>query len=243
LYISAHPLDNYDKYFEEQTIPLSHVTPDIDGKPATVGGIITTVRTIVTKSGSKMAFVGIEDKMGEGEIIIFPKLYEQYGAKLVQDAVVKAIGKISARGRDGNVGTEAKIIADELQFVSDQELMDYESTGRKMDKPKGSVKSKTKQYSKPTPTKAASVTQKVVSVPVEDNSHKKLFVQVKNPEDHESLISLKKICSDHPGMNDIILVFGTEKKSAVKLPFRIDSSPELVEKLIKILGESSVVLK
>ncbi|MFZ2991613.1 MAG: DNA polymerase III subunit alpha, partial [Candidatus Saccharimonadales bacterium] len=188
LYISAHPLDNYDKYFEEQTVSLSQITPEVDGKSATVGGIITTVRSIVTKTGSKMAFVGIEDKMGEGEMIIFPNLFEQIGAKLIQDAVIRATGKVSARDRDGNVGTEAKIIADEIQFVSDQELMTYESTGRKMEKPKPSARSRTakpKQFNKSAPSKAAVVTQRVVSVPVEEDTHKKLFVQVKNPDDHE----------------------------------------------------------
>ncbi|HEU5122403.1 MAG TPA: DNA polymerase III subunit alpha, partial [Candidatus Saccharimonadales bacterium] len=119
LYISAHPLDNYDAYFEEQTIPLARMTPDIDGKKATIGGLVSTVRTIITKSGTKMAFVGIEDKTGEGEVIIFPNLYEQVGAKLVQDAVIRATGKVSARDRDGNLGSEAKMIADEVVIVTD----------------------------------------------------------------------------------------------------------------------------
>ena len=129
LYVSAHPLDNYDTYFEEQTVSLSQVTPDVDGKKATIGGLISTVRSIVTKSGTKMAFVGLEDKTGESEVIIFPNLYEQIGAKLVQDAVVLVSGKISARDRDGNIGTDAKMIADEVQFISDQELNGYESIG------------------------------------------------------------------------------------------------------------------
>ena len=51
-----------------------------------------------------MAFVGIEDKFGEGEIIVFPNLYEKVGAKLVQDAVIRVSGKNSARDRDGKFG-------------------------------------------------------------------------------------------------------------------------------------------
>ena len=141
LYISAHPLDNYDTYFEEQTISLNQITPEADGKKATIGGLISTVRTIITKSGTKMAFVGIEDKTGEGEIIVFPNLYEQIGAKLVQDEVIRATGKISARDRDGNLGTDAKMIADDIQFVTDQELRDYASTGRKMERPKNECQS------------------------------------------------------------------------------------------------------
>ena len=93
LYISAHPLDRYETYLSEQTQPLTQLVPEYDSRMMTVGGIISTVRTIVTKSGSKMAFVGIEDKFGEGEIIVFPNLYEKVGAKLVQDAVIRVSGK------------------------------------------------------------------------------------------------------------------------------------------------------
>jgi len=244
LYVSAHPLDNFDMYFEEQTISLSQITPSVDGKKATVGGIISTVRTIVTKSGSKMAFVGIEDKTGEGEIIVFPNLYEQYGAKLMQDAVIKATGKISARDRDGNVGSEAKIIADDIQFVTDKELREYESVGRKMDAPKVSAKvSATRVAAKAQPKPSTSSAPRTKVVPLEATGPKKLYVHVKDPDDHEVLLSLKQTCGNYLGLFDIILVLGAEKKSAVKLPFKVDASNSLIGDLVKILGENSVVLK
>lgn len=243
LYVSAHPLDNYDTYFEEQTIPLSQMKPDVDGKKATIGGLISTVRTIVTKSGSKMAFVGLEDKTGEGEIIVFPNLYEQIGAKLVQDAVIRATGKISARDRDGNLGTEAKMIADEIQFVTDQELNGYESIGRKMDKPKISAKVKAMRVTSKAPVKKSNNVDKPVIIPLAKDSVKKLYVHIQNPDDHSSLQALKQICSEYPGLFDIILVLGADKKSAVKLPFKIDSSNSLIDELVKILGKDSVVLK
>lgn len=250
LYISAHPLDNYDKYFEEQTIPLMQMTPDVDGKKATIGGIVSTVRTIITKSGSKMAFVGIEDKTNEAEIIIFPNLYEEIGAKLVQDAVVRATGKISARDRDGNLGTEAKMIADEIQFVSDQELRDYESTGRKMAKPKVSNKVKAMRVvageseGETVSNMPDKISSKVIDrVVVEAPVIKKVYVHIKNPDDHDALFALKRACSDFLGTTDIVLVLGAEKKSAIKLPFKVDASDALVGALVKILGEDAVVLK
>lgn len=72
---------------------------------------------------------------------------------------------------------------------------------------------------------------------------KKLFVHIKNPDDHESLLALKRICSEHPGVNDIVLVLGADKKSAIKLPFRVDGSDALLGSLVKQLGEDCVVLK
>ena len=124
LYISAHPLDKYDTYFEEQTMPINEIKPNLDGANVIVGGIITNVRSLVTKSGSKMAFVKIEDKMSEIEVIVFPKTYEEVGAKLVQDAVVKITGKVNASDRDGNKTDEAKINAEAVDIITDEELED-----------------------------------------------------------------------------------------------------------------------
>jgi DNA polymerase-3 subunit alpha len=249
LYISSHPLDNYDAYFEEQTIPLMQMTPEVDGKKATIGGLISTVRTIITKSGSKMAFVGLEDKTGESEVIVFPNLYEQLGAKLVQDAVIRATGKISARDRDGNLGTDAKMIADDIQIVSDEELHDYESTGRKMKKPTPSAKVQAMRVAgkKSSSVSAPASTPPAERAPAPDTytqkTVKKLYVHVKNPDDHDALLLLKQICSQHMGMTDIVLVLGEGKKSAIKLPFKIEPSDALVGALVKILGEDAVVVK
>jgi DNA polymerase-3 subunit alpha len=253
LYISSHPLDHYDAYFEEQTIPLARMKPEIDGKKVTIGGIVTTVRSIVTKSGTKMAFVGLEDKTGEGEVIVFPNLYEQVGAKLVQDAVIRSTGKASARDRDGNLGNEAKLIADEVVIVSDEELRNYESTGRKMEAPKMSAKVKAMRVSelraKKTGVTASASTQPSDSQmdkprPILDIPPvKKLFIHIKDPDDHEGLLQLKRICGNYTGNTDIVLVLGAAKKSAIKLPFKVDGSEGLIGELVKRFGEDCVVLK
>ena len=70
LYISAHPLDKYETYLSEQAQSLTQLIPEYDSRTMTVGGIINSVRTIVTKSGSKMAFVGIEDCSSALDILI-----------------------------------------------------------------------------------------------------------------------------------------------------------------------------
>lgn len=259
LYISAHPLDNYDKYFEEQTIPLLHVKPEIDGKAVIIGGLVTAVRTIVTKSGTKMAFVKLEDKTSEAEVIIFPNLFEQVGAKLVQDAVIRVGGKVSARDRDGNLGDEAKLIADEVVEITDEELRNYESTGRKMETPRMSSKVKAMRVAEyrakkaggsvAAPASTSPVTETKTAEaprprPIEDIPIvKKLFVHIKQPDDHETLTELKRTCSEFAGNTDIILVLGADKKSAIKLPFKVDGSDALISILVKRLGEDCVVLK
>ncbi len=250
LYISSHPLDNYDAYFEEQTIPLSQVSQDIDGKKVTIGGLVSTVRTIITKSGSKMAFVKIEDKTNELEVVVFPNLFEQVGAKLVQDAVIRVTGKVNARDRDGNLRSEVSIIADEVIEVSDEELRTYESTGRKMAAPKISAKVKAQRVAankaaKQTkaPIKSTANTAERPVIAVETPVIQKLFVQIKDPDDHDALQALRKLCSEHGGNSEIVLVLGEEKKTAIRLPFKVDAGDALIDELVKLLGEDSVVLK
>jgi DNA polymerase-3 subunit alpha len=257
LFISAHPLDSYDAYFEEQTVPLARVNADIDGKKVTVGGLVSSVRTIITKSGTKMAFVKIEDKSNEAEIVVFPNLFEQVGAKLVQDAVIRISGKVNARDRDGNLRSEASVIADEIIEITDDELRSYEATGRKMEAPRMSAQVKARRVAEykakksgvPLPTAkkggAAEASQKAAApvIAPEVPVIKKLFVNIKDPDDHESLHALRQICGEFSGNSDIVLVLGTEKKSAIRLPFRVDASDLLVGKLVKLLGEDCVAVK
>lgn len=257
LYISAHPLDKYETYLSEQAQPLTQLIPEYDSRTMTVGGIINSVRTIVTKSGSKMAFVGIEDKFGEGEVIVFPNLYEKVGAKLQQDAVIRVTGKDSARDRDGNLGGESKLIADDIIMITDDDVDNYESTGRKMDAPKisaavkkewraayknqrrssagGSDESKQASAAVQTTTKQPAVSVAAAEIPAV-----KLFVHVKDPNNHDTLIKMKSVCGDYAGMTDVVLVLGEEKKSAMRLPFKVEADDALIKKLEQLLGKECV---
>ena len=258
LYISAHPLDRYETYLSEQTQPLTQLVPEYDSRMMTVGGIISTVRTIVTKSGSKMAFVGIEDKFGEGEIIVFPNLYEKVGAKLVQDAVIRVSGKNSARDRDGNLGNESKLIADDIIAITDNDINGYESTGRKMDAPKisSAVKKERReayrnQKNGASPKSAvkndaAKPQPKTHSAPVNvapEIPASKLFVYIKDPNDHSRLVKMKSVCGENAGTTDVVLVLGEKEKSAMRLPFKVDANDNLLSQLKNTLGEECVALK
>ena len=258
LYISAHPLDRYETYLSEQTQPLTQLVPEYDSRMMTVGGIISTVRTIVTKSGSKMAFVGIEDKFGEGEIIVFPNLYEKVGAKLVQDAVIRVSGKNSARDRDGNLGNESKLIADDIIVITDNDINGYESTGRKMDAPKisSAVKKERREAyrnqkngaspksvvkndaTKPQPKTHSAPVNVAPEIPAS-----KLFVYIKDPNDHSRLVKMKSVCGENAGTTDVVLVLGEKEKSAMRLPFKVDANDNLLSQLKNTLGEECVVLK
>lgn len=262
LYVSAHPLDRYVKYFEEQTQPLSQVQPNTDGQKATIGGIVIDVRTIITKSGTKMAFVKMEDKTGEGEVIIFPNLYAEIGDRLNIDAVLKIEGKVSARDRDGNLKPDAQIIAETVSVITDEELENYESTGHRAEGLKTRKVPQTKTVSQRVSNgKKHTFTQKNSGTTLKTQDTNKtldksrsaenyqaekiqrVFLHIKNPSDHKSLLSIRKICEKFPGMSEVILVLGEVEKSAIRMRFKVDASSKLLKELVLLLGEECVVLK
>lgn len=240
LYLSAHPLDKYDAYFEEQCVPLGSLQVEHDKKAVIVGGVVSSIRTIITKSGSKMAFVKLEDKSGEGEIVVFPNLFEEIGGRLAQDLVVRVSGKISSTDREGNNLGEAKVIGDEIVIVSDDELDNYKSTGKKMKAPKPKVM-KTGALAKAVAAKASTSTY--TYKPIEDTPSLKLYVHVKDPNDHERLKQLKQSLNEYPGESEIILVLGEDKSSAIRLPFLIEANDTLRTSIGELYGAECVVLK
>lgn len=250
LYISSHPLDRYETYFAEQTHSYDLINAENDGKVLSIGGIISAVRTILTKSGTRMAFVKLENKITEQEVIIFPSLYEQVGGKLEQDAIVKVVGRVNAKDKDGNISSEVKIIADSVDVVPDEILNNYQPTGQKLPVPKtvaprsgrrsraSSVSGGYRRGAAPTVDDAA---PRPVINPPKDPRHEKLYVLIEDINNTEMLNEVRHICELNPGVQEIIMVVKDENgKRPLRLPFKVEIAEDLTKPLTKLLGEGCV---
>ncbi|MBR3168927.1 DNA polymerase III subunit alpha [Candidatus Saccharibacteria bacterium] len=238
LYLSAHPLDRYDLYFDEQTHPMGLVCPENQDKVATIGGIITDVRTILTGKGDKMAFVKIESKTREVEVIVFPRVYAECGAKLVVDNVVRVQGQIDARDRDGTIGSEAKIKAEAVELVSDAVLENYQATGTKLAMPFIAPKKEGAAWRR----KSSGIdnTKVLKSIP-KDPRKEKLFFLVENPEDVEMLTKLRELAMNNSGVQEMLMVIKENgEKRALKMPFKVEISSEFLNGMRELVGEENV---
>lgn len=144
LYLSAHPLDRYDTFFKEQMNPIASITSDHDGAMVTIGGLAVRNRTIVTKKGSKMAFIGIEDKTKDIEVVLFSRVYESLPQDLDPAAVLKIFGRVSGKDRDGNRQPDPSIVAERVEVITDDILNSYLPTGVA----KGPIDTSTAQHKK-----------------------------------------------------------------------------------------------
>ena len=237
LYLSAHPLDKYDLYFDEQCHPMGVVCAENHGKTGCVGGIITSIRTITTKKGDKMAFVKIENKTREVEIIIFPKVYATCGAKLEVDTVIRVQGEIDAADREGNIGNDTKIKAEIVEIVSDEVLENYKATGTRLAMPWKSVAPEGPDRWRRKRQTEIDAPKVLKNIP-KDPRKEKLFILMDSLNDTDLLSKIRQIADNNLGMQEVILVFYEGKeKQALKMPFKVDISSELISELKDLVGE------
>ena len=240
LYISAHPLDKFDAYFEEQTHPYSLVNADHQGQIVTVGGIITESRKILTKANTRMAFVKIENKTDTQEIVVFPKVFEQFGAQLEQDNVIRVTGRVDAKDRDGRIATEAKVIADKVELITDEVLAGYKPTGKILPEPVVAKQSRYRRNNRPV-AKAPEPAKKIATKP----KNERLYILITDPHDTEVLSGIRRLCDVNQGIEEVVLVIkqGDGEKKPMRMPFRIEPTEELIQGLKKLVGEKGVVVQ
>ena len=101
-YISDHPLSVYkEKLAAIRAKSIKDVLEVKDEKEELiVGGLVSQVRRIVTKTGKPMAFATIEDLTHTIEVIVFPKTIEKTGEAWQIGAVVGVLGHMSWRDGD-----------------------------------------------------------------------------------------------------------------------------------------------
>jgi len=113
LYLSGHPIDEYIQELDQFT---SCRLVDVDvgqskqKKAVTLAGLVVGVRTMNTKSGSRMAFLQLDDKTARIEIGVYGELYDQRRDVIHKDKVLVVKGKASHDHFSGGI----RLSADEL---------------------------------------------------------------------------------------------------------------------------------
>lgn len=126
VYLSGHPLEGYLDLMEKNVTALSKeflqqdgdefdeaIETDTevlaDGKNVVIGGMITSMNTKYTKNNQMMAFLMLEDLVGTVEVVVFPKVFENYRSALQEDNKVLIYGRVQAEEEK-----DAKLIAQEI---------------------------------------------------------------------------------------------------------------------------------
>lgn len=107
LYISGHPLERLRDKLESKPINIKKIKEELgNGHPITIGGMITSVKKVITKKNDNMAFLTIEDFTGNIEAVIFPKLYQTNTNLIESEKCVAISGKVTVRNGEKSIAIE-----------------------------------------------------------------------------------------------------------------------------------------
>ncbi len=94
LFLSAHPLKEVrEALYAKVDCKLGAVGDKKDGDWVTVGGIVVGAKKIRTKSGEMMMFATLDDLEGQVELLLFPKVLQEFEPQV--DDVLLVRGKVS----------------------------------------------------------------------------------------------------------------------------------------------------
>ena len=124
VYVSGHPLEEYQELWQNcisntaGDFALDEETGEVqlvrDQANAVIGGLIADKTVKYTKNDKIMAFLNVEDLIGNVEVVVFPQVYERYSTLLVEDAKVFIRSRVSLEeDKDG------KLICDQIISFED----------------------------------------------------------------------------------------------------------------------------
>src|SRR5207248_1163181 len=149
-----------------------------------------------------------------------------------RDRVVIARGKVGAKDRDGNLGSEIKILVDDAREVTHEQASGYQPSGKKVTPPKSTTKSTTK----------ATIKSAAISPPPQKST--RVYIRLPKSDNHDLLLSLKRAIDEQQGDSEVVLVLGREDaKQIVRLPSRISSEDDSLKRLQSLVGDQNVVLQ
>jgi len=113
LYVSSHPLLDFQKILEKKAIAISKINSPLINRQVKIGGIISKIKKIITRTGKPMLFVNLEDLNNKIEVVVFPGAIERNPTAFQENKIVLVSGRVDMR--DGI----PKIICDQIEEIAE----------------------------------------------------------------------------------------------------------------------------
>ncbi|MCX6780226.1 MAG: DNA polymerase III subunit alpha, partial [Candidatus Magasanikbacteria bacterium] len=106
LYVTAHPFAPFAQQLSSCLTNIKDLGGYSRNEWIIVGGIIDSVKKKITRSGSPMSFVNIQDTTDRLELLVFPKVYERTKEIWMEGKMVVVVGKTSQEEGDNKLFVE-----------------------------------------------------------------------------------------------------------------------------------------
>ena len=231
VYITGHPLDEVRNLLGSGFTTVAQVMEDADsesrgqeydGLSVSMAGILTQCRGKVTKKGSMMGFLVLEDLTGSIEGLVFPKVYEKYAPMLSTDSLVVVDGKLSFREEE-----EPKLLVDAV---------------RPLNAANAAIKAASPEKTVPTSRGRADAPARPLSAPkLAAQSQRKLYLLA---DTRARMEEIKSLCQSHPGPVPVTVKIQDEGIAfLLDEGYWCDGGEELLSVFRSLFGAGGVVMK
>lgn len=113
LFVTSHPLEeeNIRKAMEKKCLKIARIKENPGSRLVKIGGMISSLKKIITKTGKPMLFMSLEDLTDKIEIVVFASALEKNSGVFQESKIVFVYGRVD--NRDG----ETKIVADTVEEI------------------------------------------------------------------------------------------------------------------------------
>lgn len=213
LYISGHPLSEYEKELEHivtangaeliEAIDSPEESKLKDGQSIIVGGMVTEVNTKMTRNNKLMAFIVLEDLFGTVECIVFPRTLSTYANLVQEDSFVVLKGILNIKEDE-----QPKILVNTinpLMKISEKELKTLNRRNLK------------------------------------GENSKRVFIKIWNKKDLQLIDVIKPTFKKHKGNVPIIIyIEETKEKFKADKGLWINLNEDVINKLYNFFGKDNV---
>ncbi|MBT3347173.1 MAG: DNA polymerase III subunit alpha [Thiotrichales bacterium] len=103
LYLTGHPIDQYeDELSNIITQRMSELSSDKD-KSVTLAGLMIAIRVVKTRTGKPLAILMLDDRSGRIEMTLFAESYEKYRHLLEKDTILVVRGTVAEDDYSGGL--------------------------------------------------------------------------------------------------------------------------------------------
>jgi DNA-directed DNA polymerase III PolC len=129
LYLSGHPLDDYEDVLESSGADrIMELTEAADDTMAVAAGMVVSVKSITTKQGKAMAFMELEDQIERCEVVLFPEVWRRSQQHVGKGELLVVRAKVQQQDEG------FKLLAEEVAPLSpaalEQQLRSRERRGK-----------------------------------------------------------------------------------------------------------------
>lgn len=107
IYVSGHPTDQFKDALAQYEHSIRNArAEERNGYPLIVGGVVESIKTILTKKGDRMGFITIADKESSIETVAFPEVFRSGREAFQEGRCVLLKGKLSKRNGEPSIVIE-----------------------------------------------------------------------------------------------------------------------------------------